>query len=611
MLVNDNYDIPDLHLKMTTMVESIPTLPYDLLKYNKDYSDIPFLNKILIQNYELLTFSSIRHFIELNKTTTKKHLKIEYDNLFIDNYILSPLSLEYKTKSSVLSITYYFYHTITSILPKNKKMTIFKAVSDSNLNIWFDMEDFLMKHKDYQSDHIKTVFIYIGDHYDEYIKEHKINSLYDYIIYDYKHDTIETIEKFIGMNDAIYIGTVRLYHLFHTDMCFFDSLNLPYLLFLLSISLKHLNVNGDLFMYHLFPPIHLSFIGMIYYVFTLFHDLSIHSNPFHLNHLGLMHFKHYKHKSKLMSITNKYKKIDPLFGYDNHIKPMIQPIDYCHLIINKNNQSQMIYSIVDMIHPNFINYYYTHCLSITDRIKKMIDKSKTIKMKNIHSILSYNIESCIEFCHKHNIKIEKYYQSFKPLNYKNIIQSFFIHKKGLDYHKLMIQVDSIYSITYPEDSIDLCKYIQHEFPNVTMIIDGTSNVGTNTIVMSYYFDHIIACEINKKTFTMLKNNISVYDINNIKLYHDSIISLMKQLNYDPLSTCLYLDPPWTGIYYKLEDSIDLMLDDMNIIDFIHSISIQYICLKVPFNYNIKSLFRKFKLIKLYNLSSFYCILLTK
>jgi hypothetical protein len=324
-----------------------------------------------------------------------------------------------------------------------------------------------------------------------------------------------------------------------------------------------------------------------------------------------MHFKNYKLKSKLMSIFNKYKKIDPLFGYDNNIHTSIHNIEYCNIITNKNKQYNMIYSIVDIIHPNFINYYYTHSLSVTNRIKKMIDKSKTIKIKNIHSILSYNIESCIDFCNKYNIKIEQYYQSFKPLNYKNIVQTFFIHKKGLNYHKLMIQVDSIYSITYPEDSIKLCKYIKYEFPNVSTVIDGTSNVGTNTIVMAYEFDNIISCEINKKTFDMLKNNVSVYNIKNIKVYNDSIISLMKQLNNDPLITCLYLDPPWTGIYYKLEESIDLLLDNINIIDFIQSINIQYICLKVPFNYNIKSLFRKFKLIKIYNLSSFYCILLTK
>ncbi len=614
MLVNDNYDIPELHLKMTKSIESIPSLPYDLLKYNKEYSNISNLNKILINTYELLTFSNIRHIIELNKITSEKHLKIEYDNLLIDKYILSPLSLDYKTKSSILSITYYFYYTIQSILPKNKKITIFKAISDSALDIWFDMENFLIKYKNYTSDNIRTVFIYIGDNYKEYIKKDTNNTLYNYIIYDYKNDTIDKIEKFIGMNDAIYIGTIRLYNIYKADMCFFDSLNLPYLLFLLSISLKHLNLDGDLFMYNLKPQINLSFIGMIYYIFTLFTQFSIHENIFHMNHLGVMHFKNYKHKSKLTSILNKYKKIDPLVGYHNNLNPYIHnihDIDHCNLITNKYDQYKMIYSMVDIIHPNFINYYYTHCLFVSKKTKNLIDKSNTIKIKNIHAILSYNIELCIEFCNKHNIKIEPYYTSFKPLNYKQIVQSFFIHKKDIDYSKLMIQLDSIYSITYPNDSIDLCKYIKHDFPTVSVVIDGTSNVGTNTIVMAYHFEDIIACEINKKTFNMLKNNISVYDLKNVKIYKDSIISLMKKIKYDPLITCLYLDPPWTGIYYKLEDSIDLSLDDINIIDFILSINIQYICLKVPFNYNMKSLFRKFKLIKLYNLSSFYCIILSK
>lgn len=610
MLINNNYDVPDLQLKMTNIIESIPTLPYELLKYNHEYSNIQMLNKILVNNYELLTYSSIRYFINLNKVKDDKHLKIEYNNLFIDKYILSPITSEYKSTSNILGITYYFYYTIQSILPKNKKITIFKSIT-KKLDMGFDMEDFLIKYNNYTINNIKTVFIYQDDDYDQYIKSIQLNPIYNYIIYDYKKDSINKIENFIGMNDAIYIGTVRLSNLYKDNLCFFDSLNLPYLLFILSISLKHLNVNGDLFMYILFPQINLSSIGMFYYIFTLFHSINIYENPFHINHLGLIHFKNYNHKSKLMTILNKYKKIDPLFGYHNNINTSIDNIDNCIINTNNNDQYNMIYNIVNTIHPNFINYYYNHCLSVTNRIKKVIDKSNTIKIKNIHSILSYNIESCIDFCNKYNIEVEPYYTSFKPLNYKNIVHSFFLKKKGIDYHKLMIQVDSIYSITYPNDSIEMCKYIKLEFPNLSTIIDGTSNVGTNTIVMAYQFDNIIACEINKKTFLMLKNNILVYGLKNVKLYNDSIISLMKKIKYDPLITCLYLDPPWNGIYYKLENNIDLLLDNINIIYFIYSIPIKYICIKVPFNYNIKSLFHKFKLIKIYNLSSFYCVLLSK
>jgi hypothetical protein len=82
-------------------------------------------------------------------------------------------------------------------------------------------------------------------------------------------------------------------------------------------------------------------------------------------------------------------------------------------------------------------------------------------------------------------------------------------------------------------------------------------------------------------------------------------------HYDPLTFCLFLDPPWTGVFYKIEKNIDLYLDQINIIDFIKGIkSIKYICLKVPFNYNFANLYKEFYNIIIYRLSGFYCVLIT-
>ena len=73
------------------------------------------------------------------------------------------------------------------------------------------------------------------------------------------------------------------------------------------------------------------------------------------------------------------------------------------------------------------------------------------------------------------------------------------------------------------------------------------------------------------------------------------IEYMKKYKGDKNKYCLFLDPPWSGVYYKTENELDLFLGNMNILDIIKMIDTKYICIKAPSNYNFKSFYKYFYL----------------
>lgn len=605
-MLQNKYTTPKLQLKMTNHILSIPSLPIELSKPTHEFLNIPILNLLLGNPYEIMTFSSIRQYLFMNKTSD--HIKITNDNVYIDKYILAPFTTHPSTTIS-LDTTFFFYKHIDlkTRIKNNKKILIIKQFIDKK-HINFELENYLIKYKNYDINNIKTLIISFKE------KNVILDTIYQYKIVDYNSLNIHDIDKFMGMNDVIYINTVRMIYTTHMNNCYYDIINLPYLLFIFYITLNHLNQEGDLYIYHLFPMLSYSYIGLFYYVFTLFDSIENIYNMIGV-HIGLFHLKKYNGESMLKKIFNSYYKIDPDIGLNNYVNNYNEyKIENCETknsLITKHVNDKYINSIVTDIHPDFINYIYGIYINFNKKLSIFNEQCNNVKLKNVHSILSYNIQECKQFCNKHNIDISPLYENFKPLTYKKIIKKYFINKSNIIYDNLYMNVDSIYSITLPIDSIKICEHIKNNFKHIDTIIDGTSNVGTNTIVMAYYFKQIISCEIDEKTYEYLKKNIKEYKLKNIKTYCDSVIDLMKKLKYDELSCCLYLDPPWSGIHYKLEKQLDLYLDNINVIDFIDSIQIKYICMKVPSNFNISYAFKKFKNIQIYGLTSFFIILIIK
>lgn len=163
-----------------------------------------------------------------------------------------------------------------------------------------------------------------------------------------------------------------------------------------------------------------------------------------------------------------------------------------------------------------------------------------------------------------------------------------------DMNNLEYDIEGLYSISHPNDadiiSNIILDYLKKSDINIDIdnikILDGTAGLGGNVISFSRNFKSVVAIEINNERFKMLKNNIGLYNLENVKLLNDDCITHLENSNYD----VYFFDPPWGGPNYKYEQNIELSLGGMglhNIVKIIEKGKI--IVFKVPFNYNLNLL----------------------
>ena len=77
------------------------------------------------------------------------------------------------------------------------------------------------------------------------------------------------------------------------------------------------------------------------------------------------------------------------------------------------------------------------------------------------------------------------------------------------------------------------------------IVDATAGIGGDTLsfAMNYSINKVIAYEISKDTYNMLRNNIELYRLNN------RIITKNKRFDYDiPNNSLVIIDPPFESSY---------------------------------------------------------------
>ena len=75
----------------------------------------------------------------------------------------------------------------------------------------------------------------------------------------------------------------------------------------------------------------------------------------------------------------------------------------------------------------------------------------------------------------------------------------------------------------------------------------------------------------------MKNNVNVYKRKNIELINDDYLNIENKYK----NNLVFFDPPWSGIYYKIEDNIELYLGDRNIKEVLRNKSV----MKAPYNFN--------------------------
>ena len=131
----------------------------------------------------------------------------------------------------------------------------------------------------------------------------------------------------------------------------------------------------------------------------------------------------------------------------------------------------------------------------------------------------------------------------------------------------------------------LVNIIKKYFPknkDIT-ITDGTSNVGSDTVMLAMNFKKVNAIELSDITCKALIHNVKEYKQNNVKVFCGNIIDVVKETKQD----VIYVDPPWGGPKYKYHSKLKLFLDNMEISEFykVNKSRAKIFIFRVPINYD--------------------------
>lgn len=167
-----------------------------------------------------------------------------------------------------------------------------------------------------------------------------------------------------------------------------------------------------------------------------------------------------------------------------------------------------------------------------------------------------------------------------------------------------------YSISLPKDAEIITSLINYHIKKINLsidkltITDSTAGIGGNSISFSKKFKCVNSIEIDNKRFLFLKNNINFYNITNVNLINTDYLKIIENLIQD----IVFIDPPWGGRSYKKKEKLTLQLSNIPLeqICTILRKTCKLVVLKLPLNYNLKSLFKpinatiyKYKIKKMY------------
>ena len=175
---------------------------------------------------------------------------------------------------------------------------------------------------------------------------------------------------------------------------------------------------------------------------------------------------------------------------------------------------------------------------------------------------------------------------------------------------LMIDDESIYYISvreYAEKTTDIIKTHLMDLgynPNNIIVTDAMAGVGGNTISLAKNFRYVYAIEFEKDRSIMIRNNIKIYNCENIKVINDDCMNVLRHISNHHV---IFLDPPWGGSDYKNFTSLRLHINNEPIENICNKLTDpkymkkvpSMIVLKLPKNYDLKHFYYESKNKKLY------------
>jgi hypothetical protein len=167
----------------------------------------------------------------------------------------------------------------------------------------------------------------------------------------------------------------------------------------------------------------------------------------------------------------------------------------------------------------------------------------------------------------------------------------FPHKDDVDYTKLKMTPEGLYSITRRRDGEKMIGFLQSRIPDISKlsITDATACIGGDTLLFSLYFKKVDSIEWKHDNITVLRNNIDVFRATNVTVHEGDSTKIFKWK-----TDVLYIDPPWGGPNYYRIQQLDLFIGSHRIDAWIEDLlkrdnSPKYVILKLPTNYNFSRL----------------------
>jgi predicted RNA methylase len=167
----------------------------------------------------------------------------------------------------------------------------------------------------------------------------------------------------------------------------------------------------------------------------------------------------------------------------------------------------------------------------------------------------------------------------------------FPYKRGVYMKDIQLTEEGKYSYTKREDGDKTIQFLKRHISSLhtRTILDGTGNIGGDTILFGLNFQTVHSIELDPDNFNALEHNVSLYKFKNVHLHKGDTTKLYKEY----ISDILYLDPPWGGPDYKEKRDLDVWLGSHRLDVFLRDSVLAkdaawkpiWIVLKLPFNYN--------------------------
>jgi len=242
-----------------------------------------------------------------------------------------------------------------------------------------------------------------------------------------------------------------------------------------------------------------------------------------------------------------------------------------------------------------------------NNVKKLIETNKFDYnfnlLKDEEELYKYAVKYAKILSLTINNKSKKDTWMIKPIFFPIIFKG-----KLINYNKFQTTDEGLFSVTPPVEANLFSLIIKNMFPKAKIIMDGTANCGGNTISFGLFFDKVISIEFEKENFDALKNNVSLYDLDNVEIRHGNTLNYYKKEKYD----ILFLDPPWGGPNYKKKSILDLKLGNKDIKDIIHdlkNLKVMGLVFKLPNNFNITQNYLIGRYLSVIKIRNYFCALI--